>query len=89
MGIAALNEWPVNLWFSSQKSFSSSASFLLKISFVRFLPDFSMKTGFESEKPSVFSASFFSLIKAAVGLVLEPEIANRSNIFPSKPEVLL
>ena len=83
VGIAALNECPVNLWFSSQKSSNSSASFLLKMFFVRFFPDLSAKTGLDCEKLSVFSANFLSLASAAVGLVLESEIVYKSNIFPS------
>ena len=46
LGIAALNECPVIVWFSSTKSDNSSESHRFILPFVRNFPDLKVNTGF-------------------------------------------
>ena len=70
--MAARNEWPVNVWKSSQKSPNSSFNFLLSMAFVKFFDDLRAKTGFSGSKITSLIAKSLSLVRAADGHELEP-----------------
>ena len=67
LGIAALKECPVIMWFESVNSDSNFPSHKFNFAFVNIFPDLNLKTGLSLFQIPAETAIFLSLIRARAG----------------------
>ena len=89
LGMAALKECPVIMWFSSVKSPNNCESHWFILAFVSSLPDLKLKTGLLGWNEPSLCANTLSLFMALTGQHKFFSIAKRSMILPLNPVVLL
>ena len=89
LGIAALKECPVKVWFLSVKSHRIFLSHELIFCLVRNFPFLKVKTGLSDFQTPSAKASFLSLFSEATGQNLQLVTGYKSIIFPLNPVDLL